>query len=81
MQLALPRAIGAPVCSAAPVACPLFVRGETGMLTAKGEGRGRLEPGIPVGGVHHDLHGRSVPQVGEDAILDDRRDLSHRCLP
>src|SRR6266566_2435071 len=73
--------IGAPVQFATPVAGPLFARGEEALLTAKGEGRGRLEPGIPVGGVHHDLYGRLVPQVGEDAILDDRRDLSHCSLP
>src|SRR6266566_2032534 len=81
VQLALPRAIGAPVCSPAPVACMLFVCGEATMLTAKGEDRGCLEPSIPVGGVHHDLYGKPIPQVGEDAILDDRRDLNHRCLP
>src|SRR6266567_4884727 len=81
VQLALPRAIGAPVCSPAAVACTLFARGKAAMLIAKGEGRGGLEPVIPVRGVHHHLHERPVPQVGEYPILDDRRYLSHRCLP
>ena len=40
VQFAVPRAIGAPVRSAAPVACSLFVRGEEALLTTKGKGRG-----------------------------------------
>src|SRR6266568_1448628 len=44
VQLAVPRAIGAPVQSPTPVACTLFVCSEATMLTAKGEGRGCLHP-------------------------------------
>lgn len=73
--------MGSPVQSPAPVACTLFVRGEAAMLTAKGESRGGLEPGVPAWRVHHHLSRVPVPLVGEDSIVDDRRYLSHRSLP
>src|SRR5260370_29648353 len=81
VQLALPRAIGAPVRSPTLVACSLFVRCKAAVLTTKGEGRGGLEPGIPVGGVHHHLSATPVPQVSAEPILDHRRVPSHRSLP
>src|SRR5258708_10262303 len=81
LELSLPRMIGAPVQSPTPVTCSLFVCGETAVLTAKGEGRGCLEPGIPVQRIHHYLGGVHVPLVGENSILDDWRCLSHRSLP
>ncbi len=73
LQLPLPRAIGSPVRSPAPVACPFFVRGEAAVLTAKGKGGGSLKPAIPVGRIHHHLSGLAVQLVSEDAILDDWR--------
>src|SRR6266567_1916227 len=80
LQPPIPRAIGSPVRPPAPVACPFFVCGEAAMLTAKGKGGGSLEPAIPIGRIHHQLSGLAVQLVGEDAILDDWRGLSHRSL-
>ncbi len=81
MQLAFPVAVGTPVGVSAPVAGPFFVRGEQALLPTKGESRGKPQPGIPAWGVHRNLRGVAVLLVGKDAILDDRRDLSHCCLP
>ena len=71
VQLPLPRAVGSPIRAPTAVACPFLTRSEAAMLTAKGEGGGGLQPGIPGGGAHLHLGERSVLLVGEDSIVDD----------